>query len=112
MSSRSKFERVLYLDARPLTDETRLSLASRLAPTGTRTARSAIIWARAPCAFRVEDVARAFVSRVPAVVRLVVRAPLPVVRALALAGLRRVVVLRLGVVGFGVPGLLVDIVLV
>jgi hypothetical protein len=110
LSSRSKFERVLYLDASPLTVETRLSLTRRLAPTGTRTALSAITCA---CADRVlgwvEDVARAFVRRVPAAVRLVVRALL---RALvpALAGLRRVVVLRLGVVGFGSPGLLVDMV--
>jgi hypothetical protein len=101
---------VLYLDARPLTVETRLSLASRLAPTGTRTARSAMTCA---CAVRVlgsvEDVARAVARRVAAGVRLV-RAPLRVAPAPELAGLRRVV-LRLGVVvGFGVPGLLVDIV--
>ena len=101
---------MLYLDARPLTVETRLSLASRLAPTGTRTARSAMTCA---CAVRVlgwvDDVARAFVRRVGAVVRLV-RALLRVVPAPAAAGLRRAV-LRLGVeVGFGVPGLLVDMV--
>ncbi|MFZ0382098.1 MAG: hypothetical protein WAL38_30005 [Solirubrobacteraceae bacterium] len=57
----------------------------------------------------VDDVARAFVRRVAAVVRLV-RALLRVVPAPEVAGLRRVV-LRLGVVvGFGVPGVLVDIV--
>ena len=102
---------MLYLDARPLTVETRLSLASRLAPTGTRTARSAMTCA---CAVRVlgwvEDVARAVVRRVAAGVRLV-RALLRVAPAPVLAGLRRAVVLRLGVVvGFGVPGLLVDMV--
>jgi hypothetical protein len=58
----------------------------------------------------VEDVARAFVRRVPAAVRLVVRALRRVVPVPALAGLRRDGVLRMGLVGFGVPGLLVDMV--
>jgi hypothetical protein len=102
------------LEASPLTVETRLSLARRLAPTGTSTARSARTWAWAVrvrgC---VEDVVRAVLRRVPAAVRLL-RVPerallLRVERVPVLAGLRLVVV-RLVVLGFAVPGVLVDMV--
>jgi hypothetical protein len=47
---------VRYFVLRPLTVETRLSLATRLAPTGTRTARSAICWACSTGVFGWVDV--------------------------------------------------------
>ena len=81
--------------ARPRTVETRLSLASRPAPTGTRTARSAIVVDRE--ALREVLLALRPV-RVPAV-RLV--------RLAAVAGLRRVVLRLVVVARCCVPGVLV-----
>ena len=93
--------RLPYLEASPLTVETTLSRANRVAPTGTSTARSAIT-----CAFWtrvlgwVEDVL-GDVRRLLAAV-LLVRVPVD-------AGLRLVVVRFVVVVGFCVPGVLVAI---
>jgi hypothetical protein len=93
---------VRYLEARPFTVETRLSRASRLAPTGTRTARSAIICACSTRVFGCVDVLAARpLRRELAAVR--------VVPALAVAGLRLVVRLAV-VVGSCVPGVLVAMV--
>ncbi len=93
--------RVRYLDARPFTVETTLSRASRPAPTGTSTARSASTCAWATRVLGcVEDV----VARVERRALVVVRD----VRAPVVAGLRRVVCLVV-VVGRCVPGVLVAI---
>ena len=72
------------MDAKPFTVETTLSRASRLAPTGTSTARSASTCARAT---RVLGCVEDAVARVERGALVVVRD----VRALAVAGLRRVV---------------------
>ena len=89
------------MDARPFTVETTLSRASRLAPTGTSTARSA-----STCAW-----ATRVLGCVEEVVARLGRRALVVVRdvwELAVAGLRLVVRLVV-VVGPCVPGVLVAI---
>src|SRR5256885_641045 len=87
LNSRSMVPRVRYLEASPFTVETRLSLARRLAPTGTRTARSARV-------LDVRDVVRE-VLLVAALVRRGVRVG-RLVRGPALAGLRLVVLRFVG----------------
>jgi hypothetical protein len=89
---------VLYLEAKPLTVETRLSLASRPAPTGTSTARSAIV------------VERAAVRDVLVAVRLDRLVAVRVARLAVEAGFRGVVVC-LVVAPFGVLCVVVAIAL-
>lgn len=101
------------MPARPLTVETRSSPASRLAPTGTSTARSARTCAWAALVLGAAAlVARVVVRRVLAAVRPVVRRALLVLRALVVLRVpvpvvfRRVVRL---VAGLWVPELVVAI---
>src|SRR5581483_8768016 len=92
-----------YLVARPFTVDTRLSLASRPAPTGTSTARSASTCAWAARVFGCAvAAARAAVRRVLAEVRFGVRrvaAELRLLRDAVPVVLRRVVRLVAGFCG-------------